>query len=80
MKKSKMKKVEVYVNASKPLLTESFAGYFPMGEIANPRVKGGASLNGAVILSFMTTLDETGIRSRLANHLNGGWITDIVFI
>lgn len=41
MKKSKMKKVEVYVNASKPLLTESFAGYFPMGEIANPRVKGG---------------------------------------
>lgn len=79
MKKSKMKKVKVYVNASKPLLTDSFAGYFPIGEIANPRVRRDASLNGAVILSFMTTLDETGIRSRLEDHLNGGWITDIVF-
>ena len=80
MKENKMKKVEVYVNASKPLLTESFAGYFPKGEIASPRVRNDMSLNGAVILFFMTTLDEIGIRSRLENHLNGGWITNIVFI
>ena len=68
---------QVYINASDPLINDySYAGYFPSGAIASPSVT--PLGNGSVLLKFRSPLDEDRVRKYLENHINNGYIAEII--